>query len=65
MVSLSYHRFLPLVQGMHTVGVTNRFKGLDLVECVKDYGWRSATFIGGDDQNHPKEKEMQEGTVVV
>ena len=36
MVSLSYHRFLPLVQGMHTVGVTNRFKGLDLVDRVPE-----------------------------
>ena len=49
----------------YTVQVTDTLNGLDLVECVKDYGWRSATFIGGDDQNHPKEKEMQEGKVVV
>ena len=24
----------------HTVEVTNRFKGLDLIECLKNYGWR-------------------------
>ena len=24
----------------YTVGVTNRFKGLDLIECLKNYGWR-------------------------
>ena len=23
----------------YTVEVTNRFKGLDLIECLKDYGW--------------------------
>ena len=23
--------------------VTNRFKGLDLIECLKDYGWRFIT----------------------
>ena len=24
----------------YTVGVTNRFKELDLIECLKNYGWR-------------------------
>ena len=23
--------------------VTNRFKGLDLIECLKNYGWRFVT----------------------
>ena len=27
----------------YTVEVTNRFKGLDLIECLKDYGWRFMT----------------------
>ena len=27
----------------YTVDVTNRFKGLDLIECLKDYGWRFIT----------------------
>ena len=26
-----------------TVEVTNRFKGLDLIECLKNYGWRFMT----------------------
>ena len=26
-----------------TVKVTNRFKGLDLIEYVKNYGWRFVT----------------------
>ena len=24
----------------YTVEVRNRFKGLDLIECLKNYGWR-------------------------
>ena len=24
----------------YAVKVTNRFKGLDLIECLKNYGWR-------------------------
>jgi len=27
----------------YTVEVRNRFKGLDLIECLKNYGWRSMT----------------------
>ena len=27
----------------YTVKVTNRFKGLDLIECLKNYGWRLMT----------------------
>ena len=27
----------------YTVEVTNRFKGLDLTECLKNYGWRFVT----------------------
>ena len=27
----------------YTVEVTNRFKGLDLMECLKNYGWRFMT----------------------
>ena len=26
----------------HTVEVTNRFKGLNLIECLKNHGWRIA-----------------------
>ena len=25
----------------YTVKVTNRFKGLDLIECLKNYGWKN------------------------
>ena len=27
----------------YTVQVTNRFKGLDPIECLKNYGWRFMT----------------------
>ena len=27
----------------YTVEVTNRSKGLDLIECLKNYGWRFVT----------------------
>ena len=27
----------------YTVEVRNRFKGLDLIECLMNYGWRSLT----------------------
>ena len=27
----------------YTVEMTNRFKGLDLIECLKNYGWRFIT----------------------
>ena len=28
---------------IYTVEVRNRFKGLDLIECLMNYGWRSGT----------------------
>ena len=28
----------------YTVEVTNRFKGLDLIECLKNYRWRFVTY---------------------
>ena len=43
----------------YTVQVTNRFKGLDLIECLKNYGWRFIHCTGGCDQNHPQEEEIQ------
>ena len=27
----------------YTVELTNRFKGLDLIKCLKNYGWRFVT----------------------
>ena len=28
------------IPNYYTVEVRNRFKGLDLIECLKNYGWR-------------------------
>ena len=47
----------------YTVEVTNRFKGLDLIECLKNYGQRFMTWY--NDQDHPQEKEMQKDKMVV
>ena len=36
-----HFRFDPNQISYHcTVEVTNKFKGLDLVKCLKNYGWR-------------------------
>ena len=43
----------------YAVEITNRFKGLDLIECLKNYGQRFITLYRGSDQNHPQENEMQ------
>ena len=50
----------------HTVEVTNRFKGLDLIDRV----WRtmdggSLHCTEGSDQDHPQEKEIQKGKMIV
>ena len=48
----------------YTVEERNRVKGLDLIDRV-NYGQRLVTLYRDSDQNHPKEKEMHEGHVVV
>ena len=49
---------------MIIVELTNIFKGLDLIKCLKIMGESSLLCTGGGDQNHPKEKEMQKGKMV-
>ena len=49
----------------YTVEVTYRFKGLDLIECLKNYGQRFMILYRRNDQDHPQEKEMQKGKMVV
>ena len=49
----------------YTVEVRNRFKGLGLIECLKNYGWRFMTFTGDREQDHPQEKEMQKSKMAV
>ena len=31
----------------YTVEVPNRFKGVDLIECLMNYGWRFVTLYSG------------------
>ena len=50
----------------YTVEVRNRFKGLDLIDRVPDELWTGLRhWIGGSDQDHPQEKEIQKGKMVV
>ena len=49
----------------YTVEVTNRFKGLDLIECLKNYGQRFLTLYRSRDQDHPHGKEMQKSKMAV
>ena len=46
--------------------MTNRFKGLDLIDRVpEELDGSSWHCIEGSDQDHPQEKEMQKGKMVV
>ena len=49
----------------YTVEVRNRFKGLDLIECLMNYGWRFMTLYRRQDQDHPQEKKVLKGKMVV
>ena len=41
----------------YTVEVRKRFKGLDLIECLKNYGWRFVTLTGI--KTMPKKKKCK------
>ena len=45
--------------------MANRFKGLDPIECLKNYDGCSRHCSGGRDQDHPQEKEVQKDKMVV
>ena len=52
----------------YTVGGTNRFKGLDLIDRVPEELWTEVHEIvqkAVSDQDHPQEKEMQKGKMVI
>ena len=49
----------------YTVEVRNRFKGLDLIECLMNYGWRFMTLYMRQYQDHPQEKEMQKNKMAI
>ena len=46
-------------------GSDNRFKGLDLIDRVPEELRTSWYCTGGNDQDHPQEKEMWKGKMVV
>ena len=46
--------------------VTNRSKGLDLIDRVPEELYiEFMTWTAGRDQDHPQEKEMQKGKMIV
>ena len=48
-----------------TVEVRNIFKGLDLIECLMNYGWRFMTLYRRQGKDHPQGKEMQKSKMAV
>ena len=50
----------------YTVEVTDRFKGLDLIDRVPEELWTEVcNIVEGSDENNPQEKEMQKGKTVI
>ena len=49
----------------YTVEVTNRFKGLDLIECLMIYGQRFVTLYRRQGSRPSPRKEMQKSKMAV
>ena len=49
----------------YTVEMTNKFKELDPIECLKNYGRKFVTLYRRQQSNHPQGKQMQKGKMVV
>ena len=49
----------------HTVEVRNRFKGLDPIECLMNYGWRYVTLYRRQESRPSQEKEMQKSKMAI
>ena len=49
----------------YTVEVTNRFKGLDFIECLKNYGWRFITLYRGQGSRPSPRKRNAKDKMVV
>ena len=43
----------------YTVEVRNRFKGLDLIECLMNYGWRIVTLYRKQELRQPPRKRNE------
>ena len=48
----------------YTVEVTNRFKGLDLIECLKNYGWKFVTLYRRQGSRPSPRKKRQNGCLM-
>ena len=48
-----------------TVEVRNRFKGLDLIECLMNNGWRFMTLYRRQDSRPSPRKEMQKSKMAI
>ena len=49
----------------YTLEVRSRFKGLDLIECLMNYGWRFVTLYRGQESRPSPRKEMQKSKMAV
>ena len=49
----------------YAMKVTNRFRGLDLIEYLMNYGRTFVTLYRGMEQDNPQEKEMQKSKMSV
>ena len=49
----------------YAVEVTNRFKGLDLIECLKNYGWRFVILYRRQGSRPFPKKEMQKSKMAI
>ena len=49
----------------YAVEVRSGFKGLDLIECLMNYGLRFVTLYRRQGQDHPHGKEMQKSKMAV
>ena len=49
----------------YTVEVRNRFKGLDLIACLMNYGLRFVTLYRRQDEDHLHGKQMQKSKMPV
>ena len=48
----------------YPVEVRNRFKGVDLIECLKNYGWRFMTLYRKESRPCPRKRNAK-GKMVV
>ena len=49
----------------YTVEVTDRVKGLDLIECLKNYGWRFLTLYRKQGSRSSPRKKCKKGKMVI